>query len=72
VLLYGPEIQLSRWLATLRIFPRDNERVWRDIAADMAIAIEVASDTVNTIEWLAPADGLLIGTAGGEFLSARS
>lgn len=39
-----------------------------EIAADQAITIEVASDTVNTVEWLAPADGLLIGTAGGEFL----
>jgi hypothetical protein len=28
----------------------------------------VASDQVNTVEWLAPGDGLLIGTAGGEFL----
>lgn len=39
-----------------------------EIAADQAITIEVASDTVNTVEWLAPSDGLLIGTAGGEFL----
>lgn len=39
-----------------------------EVAADQAITIEVASDTVNTVEWLAPADGLLIGTAGGEFL----
>jgi hypothetical protein len=39
-----------------------------EISSDMAIAVEVASDQVNTIEWLAPADGLLIGTAGGEFV----
>lgn len=39
-----------------------------EVASDMAIAIEVASDQVNTVEWLAPGDGLLIGTAGGEFL----
>lgn len=39
-----------------------------EIASDQAITIEVASDTVNTVEWLAPSDGLLIGTAGGEFL----
>jgi hypothetical protein len=39
-----------------------------EVSADMAIAIEVSSDTVNTIEWLSPSDGLLIGTAGGEFV----
>ena len=39
-----------------------------EVSADMAIAIEVSSDTVNTIEWLSPSEGLLIGTAGGEFV----
>ena len=39
-----------------------------EVSADMAISIEVSSDTVNTIEWLSPAEGLLIGTAGGEFV----
>jgi len=39
-----------------------------EVSADMAIAIDVSSDTVNTIEWLSPSDGLLIGTAGGEFV----
>ena len=39
-----------------------------EVSSDMAIAIQVSSDTVNTIEWLSPSDGLLIGTAGGEFV----
>jgi hypothetical protein len=39
-----------------------------EVAADMAITIEIASDTVNEVQWLQPADGLLIGTAGAEFL----
>jgi hypothetical protein len=39
------------------------------VVADMAIAIEVSSDQVNKIEWLAASDGLLIGTAGGEFVA---
>lgn len=39
-----------------------------EVSPDMAISIEVSSDTVNTIEWLSPSDGLLIGTAGGEFV----
>jgi hypothetical protein len=38
-----------------------------DVVADSAISIEVTSDQVNKIEWLAPADSLLVGTAGGEF-----
>jgi len=42
-----------------------------EVTSDMAIAIEVSSDTVNTIEWLAPSDGLLIGTAGGEFVAGE-
>jgi hypothetical protein len=39
-----------------------------EVSADMAIAIEISSDTVNNVEWLAPSDGLLIGTTGGEFV----
>ena len=42
-----------------------------EVSSDMAIAIEVSSDTVNTIEWLSPSDGLLIGTAGGEFVAGE-
>ena len=42
-----------------------------EVAPDMAIAIDVSSDTVNTIEWLSPSDGLLIGTAGGEFVAGE-
>jgi hypothetical protein len=42
-----------------------------EVTADMAIAIQVSSDTVNTIEWLSPSDGLLIGTAGGEFVAGE-
>jgi len=38
------------------------------VVADQAISVEVASGQVNKIEWLAPSDGLLIGTAGGEFV----
>ena len=39
-----------------------------EIAPDQAITIEIASDKVNEVQWIIPADGLLIGTAGGEFL----
>lgn len=36
------------------------------VTADSAISIDVVSDQVNRIEWMVPADVLLIGTAGGE------
>lgn len=38
-----------------------------ETVADSAIRGEVTSDTANRIEWMAPADRLMIGTAGGEF-----
>lgn len=37
------------------------------VTADMAISITTQSDQVNQIQWMAPYDALLIGTAGGEF-----
>jgi hypothetical protein len=39
-----------------------------EVAADMSISVQVTSDQVNTIEWLAPSDKLIIGTVGGEFI----
>lgn len=38
-----------------------------EVVKDAALTIEVTSDQVNRIEWLAPAAALLVGTAGGEF-----
>lgn len=40
-----------------------------EVTAEQAIAIQISSDQVNTIEWLAPSDGLVIGTTGGEFVA---
>lgn len=39
-----------------------------EVTAEQAIAVVISSDQVNTIEWLAPSDGLVIGTTGGEFV----
>jgi hypothetical protein len=36
------------------------------LTQDSAITVDVVSDKVNRIQWLIPADVLLIGTAGGE------
>lgn len=39
-----------------------------DTVADSAISIEITSDEVDPVQWLAPTDTvLMVGTAGGEF-----
>jgi len=38
-----------------------------EVAADQAIALEVASGEVNDIQWLHPDKEMIAGTAGGEF-----
>lgn len=38
-----------------------------EVVKDSGLSIEIASDQANQIEWMAPADALLVGTAGGEF-----
>jgi hypothetical protein len=42
------------------------------VVADRAIQVTIASDEVNTIQWLSPAQALLIGTSGGEFACAEN
>lgn len=37
------------------------------VTDDMAITVELASGTINDIQWLAPDKDLVAGTAGGEF-----
>ncbi len=38
-----------------------------EIVADQAIQVTISSDQVNTVQWLAPSQALIIGTTGGEF-----
>lgn len=38
------------------------------VTADMAITIQLASEQPQEIKWMAPADGLVVGTAGPEFV----
>lgn len=38
------------------------------VTADRAIAIQIASDQVSTVQWLAPSNGLIVGTTGPEFV----
>lgn len=37
-----------------------------NVVADQSIAIRLDSDKIDTIQWLAPTDALIIGTAGAE------
>ena len=38
-----------------------------EIVADRAIQVTISSDQVNTVQWLAASQALIIGTSGGEF-----
>lgn len=38
-----------------------------EIVADRAIQVTISSDQVNTVQWLAPSQALIVGTSGGEF-----
>lgn len=37
-----------------------------NVVADQAISIRIDSDKIDTIQWMAPADALIIGTSGAE------
>lgn len=39
-----------------------------EVVVDQAISIRISSDQVNKIQWLSPSKGLLVGTAGGEYV----
>lgn len=38
-----------------------------EVVADRAIQVTISSDQVNTVQWLAPSQALIVGTSGGEF-----
>lgn len=38
-----------------------------EVVADRSIQVTISSDQVNTVQWLAPSQALIIGTSGGEF-----
>lgn len=43
-----------------------------NVVADRAISASINTDQVNSIQWLAPTQALLIGTAGAEFACAEN
>ena len=42
------------------------------VVADRAIQVTISSDQVNQVQWLAPTQALLIGTAGSEFACSEN
>ena len=42
------------------------------VVADRAIQVTISSDQVNTVQWLAPTQSLLIGTSGAEFACSEN
>lgn len=43
-----------------------NKDAGGNVVADQAISIRIDSDKIDTIQWLAPADALIVGTSGAE------
>lgn len=41
------------------------------VTADRSIVAQLASDQVSTVQWLAPSNGLVIGTTGPEFVMSE-
>lgn len=63
--------------------PNQPQTLWASKSADFenhttgsndedALEYTIATDKVNSIEWLSPGDVLTIGTAGGEFITSAS
>jgi hypothetical protein len=43
-----------------------------DVTPDGAINVTISSDQVDTVQWMAPAGGLILGTTGGEYTCAEN
>lgn len=67
-LVFAKSTTREIWMSEAGDFERFRNRDdGGEIVADSAISIEVTSDRANPIQWLAPADSLLVGTSGEEF-----
>nr|MBP6748428.1 hypothetical protein [Xanthomonadaceae bacterium] len=58
---------VQAWASVASDFENFANRDGPDVTADMAISINFASDQINDIAWVAPANALLVGTVGNEF-----
>jgi hypothetical protein len=50
----------------------DIESIDRDVVADLAVSVNLSSNTVNEIRWLMPQERLLVGTGTGPFTVCAS
>ncbi len=55
------------WASVVADFEDFSSRDGADVTPDMAISIDIASDQINDMAWLAAGDALLVGTVGNEF-----
>lgn len=55
------------WLSVASDFENFANRDGSDVTPDMAITIDIASDQINDVAWVAPGNQLLVGTVGNEF-----
>lgn len=56
------------WMSVAGDYENFSKRDADVITADMAISIQLASDQVSSVQWLAPSNGLVVGTTGPEFV----
>lgn len=55
------------WASVVADFENFSSRDGADVTPDMAISIDIASDQINDLAWMAAGDALLLGTVGNEF-----
>lgn len=60
------------WMSVAGDFENFADQTNGVIANDNAITIQVLSDSVNTLKWMAPSDTLLVGTTGSEHLIGQN
>jgi hypothetical protein len=56
------------WMSVAGDYENFSKRDADVVTADMAISIQIASDQVSNVQWLAPSNGLVVGTTGPEFV----
>lgn len=55
------------FLSVAADFENFSNRDGADVTPDMAISINIASEQINDVAWIAPGNKLLVGTVGNEF-----
>lgn len=56
------------WMSVVQDYTNFADLTFGEVTDDAAVTLQCLSDQVNTIVYLSPADTLLVGTLGGEFI----